>query len=129
MAAKSRDVLILCFLVAFLAVGLPYWLTPLKQLSLPDSILDARLVVVGLMAAVPAVVSGTGFWLSWLVVGASVPAAIFARVAYDVILDPGTHNLWPFEIALVLVPGFGSAFMGALVGGLLGRLLFVRKSA
>ncbi|WP_024869299.1 hypothetical protein [Pseudoxanthomonas suwonensis] len=129
MAAKSRDVLIPCFLVAFLAVGLPYWLTPLKQLALPDAILDARLVVVAVMAAVPAFLSGAGFWLSWLVIGASVPAAIFARVAYDVILDPGTHNLWPFEIALVLAPGFGSAFLGALVGGLPGRLLFVRKSA
>jgi len=45
-----------------------------------------------------------------------------ARVVYEVVPDPTSHNLWPFELALAVVPGFGPALAGAVAGGLAARL-------
>jgi hypothetical protein len=51
--------------------------------------------------------------------GASVPAAVMARVIYDGASDPTSHNLWPFEIILASGPGLVAGLAGALAGGLL----------
>jgi hypothetical protein len=38
------------------------------------------------------------------------------------ILDPSSHNLWPFEIAIALVLGFACSLAGAAIGNLIARL-------
>ena len=58
-----------------------------------------------------------GFWTTTLVVGASVPAAVMARVVHDTWSDPTSHNLWPFELILAAGPGLLVAAIGALAGG------------
>ena len=63
--------------------------------------------------------SSSGFWLTTVIVGASVPAAVFARVIYDTSSDPTSHNLWPFEIILAAGPGLIAALAGAFAGKLL----------
>ena len=116
---NSSSVLALAFLCSFLVVGLPYWQIPYAQVSLPNAVWGWPLMIVTALAALPRVVFGTRFWPSALVVGASVPAAVLARVVYDTSSDPTSHNLWPFEIILAAGPGLLAGVMGALVGGLL----------
>lgn len=120
-AGRARGVLVLAFVGSFLAVGIPYWGIPYSNLSLPSALPDAGLVVVALLAALARIVSASRFWRTSLVVGAAVPAAVLARVVGDGILDPTSHNLWPFEIALASGPGFLAAAVGALIGGVLAR--------
>lgn len=116
---NSSIVLALGFFCSFLIVGLPYWQIPYAQVSLPNAVWGWPLVVVTALAALPRAVSGTRFWPSALVVGASVPAAVLARIVYDTSSDPTSHNLWPLEIILAAGPGFLAGVLGALVGGLL----------
>ncbi|HTH28453.1 MAG TPA: hypothetical protein VL918_08300 [Sphingobium sp.] len=119
MATKRRTILALAFFGSFLTVGLPYWQIQYSQVSLPHAVWGLPLIVVVVLAALPRLMSAAGFWRTTLVVGASVPAAVFARVVYDTLSDPTSHNLWPFEIVLAAGPGFAAAFAGAISGKLL----------
>ncbi len=107
------------FAAGVLAIGPPYWRIPYAQLTLPDSIWGAGLVVVGVLALGVRVLGGVSSWRVGLVVGGSVPAAVLARVVVDVARDPTTHNLWPLELVLATGPGLLAGFAGALFGGLL----------
>ena len=118
MAVKSGTILGWAFAGSLLAVGLPYWQIPYAQVSLPNAVWGLPLVVVACLAALPGIVSATRFWLTTLVVGASVPAAVLVRVIYDTWSDPTSHNLWPFEIILAAGPGLLAALVGALAGKL-----------
>jgi|HigsolmetaAR201D_1030396.scaffolds.fasta_scaffold00268_32 hypothetical protein len=124
MRTTRRRMLVLAFAAGFLAVGIPYWSIPCDSpaFSLPSALPDAGLVVVGCMAALARVLSPAGLVRTTLAAGASVPAAVMARVVYEVVPDPTSHNLWPFELALAVVPGFGPALAGAVAGGLAARL-------
>ena len=121
MAKRSGTVLVASFAGSFLVVGLTYWQIPYVQVSLPDAVWGAPLIFVVVSAALPCILSATRFWLSTLIVGSSVPAAVLARVMYEAFLDPTSHNLWPFEIILSAGPGLIAALVGALAGKLLAR--------
>jgi hypothetical protein len=54
-----------------------------------------------------------------VVIGASTPCAVMARVIYDTSADPTSHNLWPFEIVIAIGLGFVASLVGAVVGGFL----------
>lgn len=110
--------LTVAFLVAFLVVGLPYWRIPYAKVSLPDTLYGLGPLVVGAAALVCRALGRTPVWWTIGFVGASVPAAVVARVIVEVTLDPTSHNLWPFE--LVIAGGLGMAAAGA--GALLGSL-------
>lgn len=118
---KSQIILALAFFGAFLVVGVPYWQVPYAQLSLPNAVLGLPLIVVAGLAALPRIAAHTRFWPAMLIVGSSVPAAVMARVLYDTVSDPTSHNLWPLEIILAAGPGVLAALVGALAGGLLAR--------
>jgi hypothetical protein len=121
MATKSGTVLALAFAGSFLAVGFRYWQIPYAQVSLPDAVWGVALVLVAGLAALPRILYATRLWRTTLIVGASVPAAVLARVVYDTASDPTSHNLWPFEIILAAGPGLAAAFIGAFAGGVLAR--------
>jgi ABC-type branched-subunit amino acid transport system permease subunit len=123
MKADGRRTLVLASCAAFLVVGIPYWMKPLSGLSLPRDILGVPLVAVGVIAALACLVGRTGFWKTGLAMSASVPAAVMARVVCEVALDPGTHNLWPFELVLATGPALAAGFTGAAIGSLARRLL------
>lgn len=48
--------------------------------------------------------------------------AVALRVAADVMGDPSSHNLWPFEVIIAGVLGLAVSGCGALLGGVV-RLL------
>jgi len=104
------------FVAAFLAVGIPYWLIPYNKLNLPDAVLGAGLLVLIIAAALARVSSGRRFFVVVAVMGASVPAAVMARVIFDGLRDSSSHNLWPFELVIAVFVGGAVAFVGALIG-------------
>jgi hypothetical protein len=110
--------LLAAFLASFLAVGVPYWRIPYDRASLPSSLYGAGLVVVFLAAAACRLLASVRFGPAVLV-GAAVPGAILARVAYETAADPTSHNLWPFEMVIAAGVGFSASFGGSLAGGLL----------
>ena len=120
---KTQDLrlLALAFSGGFFVVGLPYWLMTYGQVNLPDAIWGPGLVVVAALAALVRIIGSPGLLITTLVVGASVPAAVMARVVFDVARDPTSHNLWPFEIVLALGPGFLPSLIGSAIGGLWAR--------
>jgi hypothetical protein len=110
------------FAAGFLAVGIPYWSIPYREADLPSALPAAGLAVVAVVAAVLRASGAARLGRIVAVVGASVPAAVLARVAVETDRDPTSHNLWPFEIAIALGVGFAWALAGALVGLLAARL-------
>ena len=117
----GKRVLVPAFAASFVAVGLPYWPIPYSQVGLPGDIWGWGLVVVAVIAFASRAFGGIGFWRTALIVGAAVPAAVFARVVVEAIADPTSHNLWPLELILSAGPGFMASGAGALAGTLLAR--------
>src|ERR1044072_2293989 len=104
------------FLAAFLAIGIPYWIIPYDQVSMPNTFYGIGLFVVTLAAAAGRAFGRVNLVTAMLVAGAAVPAAVIARVAVETTGDPTSHNLWPFEVIIAMVVGMVSSLMGALAG-------------
>lgn len=108
----------LLFALMFVIAALPYWFALEAKRSLPEALYGAALVLPVLTALVDGVPTRRPFRRS-LWIGASVlPAAVFARVVFDGLRDPTSHNLWPFELAIA----FGVALPAAVVGAALAAL-------
>jgi len=111
------------FVLSFLAVGIPYWLIPYNKVNLPSAMIKPGLLVVVFAALLIRSHRATSFWRVVSIVGASVPAAVFARVIVDGLKDPSSHNLWPFEVIIALLMGFLCALAGAVAGSLVSTLV------
>ena len=101
---------------SFFAVGIPYWLTPYDKLNLPSGLMGPGLLVVAITALVLRSARNVSCWRATWLVGLAVPMAVMARVIVDAVRDPTSHNLWPLELIIALVVGFGCALPGAIVG-------------
>jgi hypothetical protein len=112
----------IAFVTSFLAVGMPYWLIPYHRLNLPDALLGAGLVVVGIAAFALRAWGAAPFWRATMIAAASVPAVVLARVIVDAARDPTSHNLWPLELVIAMLVGFACALAGALLGSLVARM-------
>jgi len=111
------------FVLSFLAVGIPYWLIPYNKLNLPSALIGPGLLVVVFAALLIRSYRAASFWRVVGIVGATVPAAVFARVIVDGLKDPTSHNLWPFEVIIALLMGFLCALAGAVAGSLVSTLV------
>ncbi|MDZ7653555.1 MAG: hypothetical protein U5L03_13910 [Burkholderiaceae bacterium] len=112
----------LLFGVAFVAAALLYWPAFEAKTNLPDALYGAPLAVAAATALVDAAFSRRPFTRSLWVGAAVLPAAVFARVVYDGLRDPTSHNLWPFEIAIAIGVGLPAALAGAALGWLVLRV-------
>jgi len=115
--------LTIAFAVSFLAVGIPYWQIPYGKVGLPDTLMTPGLLVIVVAAFLLRAVGAASLWTVTGIVGASVPATVWARMEWETASDPTSHNLWPLEIVFVLPLGLGAAFAGAFVGALAGSLI------
>jgi hypothetical protein len=122
MGKRTQFGLPIALIASFLAVGLPYWMIPYNELNLPDALMTPGLFAVVFAALLLRAYGGASFWKAASIVGAAVPAAVFARVIWDGAHDPTSHNLWPLEILIALAVGLGCALMGAIAGSLLAKL-------
>jgi hypothetical protein len=111
------------FAVSFLAVGVPYWRIPYNRLDLPNALVGTGLVVLVATAALTRAISGRGSFIVASAIGSAVPAVVVLRVIVDVMGDPTSHNLWPFEVVIAAVAGGAAALAGAFAGGLISRLV------
>jgi hypothetical protein len=110
------------FMLSFLSVGIPYWLIPYNKVSLPSAMMGPTLLVVVIAALLLQATAAAPFWKTVRALGASLAAAVLARVMLEGILDPSSHNLWPFEVIIALLLGFACSLTGAAIGLLVGRL-------
>ena len=73
-------------------------------------------VLVFLVGFVAAQAAALRYWRGSWQVAALVPAAIVLfvvlRIVVDVLLDPTSHNLWPFEI--IIWGGVGLGLLGVM---------------
>lgn len=112
----------LVFLIAFLAVGIPYWVVPYKEASLPSGLYGFGLILVFAGAMWLRGRAGVSFGRSLLAAGSAVPAAVLARVIVEVVGDPTSHNLWPIELVIAAGLGYAVAAVGCVVGAVMVRL-------
>ncbi len=122
MNKTERNWLPIAFLLSFFAVGVPYWLIPYNKLNLPGALMEPGLFVVMGAALMLRLRGSATFWKIVLIVGTAVPASVFARVVWDGMKDPTSHNLWPIEIIIALLLGLSCAVAGAVAGSLLSTL-------
>ncbi|HSQ51131.1 MAG TPA: hypothetical protein VLL94_07665 [Nitrospiraceae bacterium] len=116
MTSRAAYWLVAAFMLSFFAVGVPYWQIPYAKVSLPNTLYDMGLLVVGVLAAAVRALGKARFLAVSLAVGAAVPAPILARIAVDTVKDPTSHNLWPFEHIIAAVLGVICSSAGTLVG-------------
>jgi len=116
--------LLIAFVIAFVGVGFSYWQLGYSQVSLPDALYGPGLVAVFVVALMVRAFGLAKFWVAWMLIAATVPAAVMARIAFETASDPTSHNLWPFEV--VIAAGVG--LLAALGGALLGSLFLLRSS-
>lgn len=117
--SRGRGWWLVCWGMAFLAVGVPYWSIAYGSVNLPDALYAPGLAAVFGAAALLRMFAGAGFARAWLACAAIVPAAVAARIVVETARDPTSHNLWPFEIVIAAALGLAVALAGAVVGGLL----------
>ncbi|MDP1698500.1 MAG: hypothetical protein Q8L45_12085 [Xanthomonadaceae bacterium] len=104
--------LAVCAVSVFFAVGLPYWRIPYAQVALPSALYGFGLVALAALAALMRGVFATAFASTALILGTTVPAAVLARIAYEVFIDPTAHNLWPLELIIGYVIAIASSAFG-----------------
>ena len=105
-------------LAGTLAYGLPYW-------SLPYNHTPSWALVgfTGMLAGTVGALLLRGFVTPATCVAGGFIVACLARVVVDAIRDSTSHNLWPFEAAIVGVAGFLFGAVGVLVARLAQRQL------
>ena len=121
-SAPARAVALPIALVCTLAVLLPYAPRLDAGEQLPDALFGIGLWAVALAALVARWRLGLGVLPAALAAGAGVPVAVICKVAWDVVRDPTSHNLWPFEVAIALAVGAVPAILGAVAGWGLSRV-------
>jgi hypothetical protein len=113
---RSVVVPALPYVVVMLAVGLPYWSVDYGGLNLPDALLGYGLLLL-FVFAVWLPFSGRATLGRAILLAGSVPVAVvLLRVVVEVVLDPSSHNLWPFEVVIAVAIGAPIAVVGALLG-------------
>lgn len=110
------------FLTAFILFGVPHWLTPYNKATAAGTVLCGVLVA-AVAGAARYRLAGQKFSAVVSAAALGAPAAALARVIVETVLvDPTSHNLWPFELAAYGLLGFAGAVPGALLGALARRL-------
>jgi hypothetical protein len=117
---KSSIWLLMATLVGFIAAGIPFWTAPYNKQNLQH--LAIGLIVVGVCALLVSATASARFWKTVCFLGLTVPAANCSRIAADVMRDPTSHNLWPLELIIAVVVGFGTALIGAAAGIVIRRI-------
>jgi hypothetical protein len=118
MTRSSPAWLPIAFLIALVGVGFHYWQAPPAQAALPGAIQIAGLAAVAVVAMLARAFGVAVFWKVWLVVAASVPAAVLLRVLLDA-SRASVSGAWPRDLLMAAALGLGCALLGTAVGSLL----------
>jgi H+/Cl- antiporter ClcA len=103
-------------ILGFLAGGLPLWPTPYNSIDLSNPEFLGLWIVAGTIAGgFAAALSNLSMHRSAALLGAGFGMAVLARVLFETIQDPTTHNLWPFEVAIGVAVGLLAGVAGTLL--------------
>ena len=122
MSVRTKWIPAFGFSVSALAVGVPFFLIPYRELNLPSALYGPGLCVLVATAALTLGCGATTFWKNVAIIGAAVPAIILLRVAVETAADPTSHNLWPFEVIIGSSVSALCAFMGSFMGWIISKL-------
>jgi hypothetical protein len=122
MSVRTKWIRAFGFSVSALAVGVPYFLIPYRELNLPSALYGPGLCVLVATAALTVGCGATTFWKNVAIIGAAVPAIIVLRIAVETAADPTSHNLWPFEVIIGSIVSVLCAFTGSLIGWAISKL-------
>jgi hypothetical protein len=122
MRTSQLPLLSAAFLLAFLAIGLPYWQIPYSKVALPGSILGLGLWVTFFSAAILRCVFSSPFLSVFIALSLPGPSAVMLRILVEVAEDSTSHNLWPLELILVSGVSVGVTLAGILIGTFLSIL-------
>ena len=102
--------------LGFLAGGLPLWPVAYYSIDLSNPGFLAQWIIAGIIAGgFPAALSSLSMHRSAVLLGAGFGMAVLARVLFEIIQDPTTHNLWPFEVAISVAVGLLAGIGGSLL--------------
>jgi len=109
-------------LIGFLCAIPAYWLNAYNEMTLLGIHIYWILSLAVLVASA---------WISWksrmsvarvvVTLCTGVMLGVSSRIGYDMIRDPTTHNLFPFEILATQVVAMVSAFTGTFLAGVFRR--------
>lgn len=117
---NPNKVMMGAFLLCFFIAGIPFWLIPYSNVTVPNSFFGIGIVAVFFTAAVLAF--RFGFRKGLAVPALVFPAVLMVRVVVEGVMDPSRHNLWPLALIFVVILGFVVAGTGATLGWLTSRL-------
>jgi hypothetical protein len=114
---KQRPIwLVAAFVIAFLAIGIPYWRIPYNQFDLGHVELLPGAIFMGL--ATLALIASQAAPARW-VMGAMLacaPLIDLVSIVRDTSADATTHNMAPFELIAALALGAAFVLPGAAIG-------------
>ena len=114
---KLKILLFLAFVISFFSIGFPYWQIPYVKIALPNALLGWNVLIPIIAGLLLRLDSRCTVGEVIVACGAAFPAVVLARIIYEVAKDPGSHNLWPFELLIATVVGLIVIAPAAAVGG------------
>jgi len=99
-------------LLACVWLGAPYWTAPYGSLQLPDGLYGTGLAALAVLACVLGMWRRHNHFAVFLWMTGAVVAVVVVRIANDMAVDPSTHDLMPFEIAIALFVGGVASALG-----------------
>jgi len=115
---KNKILILIGITLAGLIIGgIAYWFQPYNQ----DTVLGINMYLIMTVGAFFASLFLTLFvnekrLIIALLVSLGVVLAVFARIKYDVTVDPTSHNLGPFEIIICWIITIPCAYAGTFFG-------------
>lgn len=120
-AKIPSKLLLACFVFSTVAVGIYWWRPQYGELQVLSSGWVLAIVSVVVAAAFASRVLNHSMLIGAAAAAGGI-AAIAIRIVVEVVQDPTSHNLWPFELVIASCFIFPSALLGAAFGSVLKRL-------
>lgn len=106
--------------ISLLAVGLSLWPIPYEDVQMLQQPFLVTWALIGFtLGALGVLFLKRHPIKSMVCVAFGFVLAVMGRIIVEAIIDPTSHNLWPFEIVIALAVSFPSAFLGAFGSSLL----------
>ncbi len=97
-------------------IGIPYWLIPIQEVTLPNALYSPALTAVAVATALLHYLTENTFITSVNIMAMVLPAVVMSRVIAEGIIDPTSHNLWPIELIIAILMGYAIALPSTVVG-------------
>lgn len=121
---KDRNSIFILTLGA-IAGGFVHWPIPYEEMAMSSQAYVLKMGIAGIFVGIIGVIlkKKTPLMVSFLAT-AGFALAIIIRVAFDMIaIGSSSHNLWPFEILIIVLISFPTSLVGAGLIGLINKFL------